>query len=486
MSSTRGTLLLAALLALSVAGAARPAPQQPPNIVLILVDDLGWRDVGYMGSVYYETPNIDRLASRGMVFTNAYANAPNCAPTRASLLSGQYTPRHGIYTVAPSNRGDVARRKFDVRETETRLSLEVVTIAEALKERGYATASVGKWHLGGEGHLPTDQGFDVNVGGYRSGSPPSYFWPYERTRNDGTVGAVPGLRAGGEEGEYLTDRLTDEALDWMEQNAGGPFFLYLSHYAAHAPIQAKPVLAQKYRRKRGANGHENPRYAAMIESVDDSVGRVVRKLDELGVANDTLLIFFSDNGGLGTVTSMQPLRGSKGMLYEGGIREPLIIRWPGHTVPASATDIPVIGTDFYPTLLQISGAPRPAQPLDGVSLVPLIDNASRSPDQSALQRLADRPLYWHFPAYLEAGAMMGPWRTTPVAAIRRGNFKLLEFFEDGHLELYDLAADIGEQNDLSDTMPDTTRELHELMQRWREDVGAYVPTELNPDYVPGR
>jgi arylsulfatase A-like enzyme len=213
---------------------------------------------------------------------------------------------------------------------------------------------------------------------------------------------------------------------------------------------------------------------------------VVRKLDELGVANDTLLIFFSDNGGLGTVTSMQPLRGSKGMLYEGGIREPLIIRWPGHTVPASATDIPVIGTDFYPTLLQISGAPRPAQPLDGVSLVPLIDNASRSPDQSALQRLADRPLYWHFPAYLEAGAMMGPWRTTPVAAIRRGNFKLLEFFEDGHLELYDLAADIGEQNDLSDTMPDTTRELHELMQRWREDVGAYVPTELNPDYVPGR
>jgi len=467
------------------AAASDGASQGPPNIVFILIDDLGWRDVGFMGSEYYETPNIDRLAGRGMVFTNAYANGPNCAPSRASLMSGQYTPRHGIYTVAPSNRGAANERRFQVQETETRLSHDVVTIAEALQARGYATASMGKWHLGAEGHLPTDQGFDVNVGGNQWGSPQGYFWPYERERNNGTVARIPGLQEGGEEGEYLTDRLTDEALRWMEQNADGPFFLYLTHYAVHTPIQAKPRLARKYRDKAGSNGQENPRYAAMVESVDDSVGRVVRKLDELGVADNTLLVFFSDNGGLGTITSMAPLRGSKGMLYEGGIREPLIVRWPGHTTPGSVSDVPVIGTDFYPTLLQAGGAPTPDQPLDGLSLVPLIDNAAAGADR-APQVFADRALYWHFPAYLEAGQMIGPWRTTPVAAIRQGDFKLIEFFEDDRLELYNLAVDIGEEQDLAALMPDKTNQLHELMKVWRESVGAYVPAELNPEYDPGR
>jgi arylsulfatase A-like enzyme len=459
--------------------------QAPPNIVFIFVDDLGWRDVGFMGSSYYETPNIDRLASRGMVFTDAYANGPNCAPSRASLMSGQYTPRHGIYTVAPSNRGDATRRRFQLRETETELDLAVVTIAESLQTRGYATASMGKWHLGGDGHLPTDQGFEVNVAGDDWGTPQSYFWPYERERGDRVV-AIPHLREGGKEGEYLTDRLTDEAIAWLDQHAGEPFFLYLTHYAVHAPIQAKPGLTQKYRGKPGSDGQQNPRYAAMIESVDDSVGRVMRKLDTLGVADDTVVVFFSDNGGLGTVTSMAPLRGSKGMLYEGGIRVPLIVRWPGHVQPGSSSDVPVIGSDFYPTLLQISGAARPEQPLDGLSLVPLLETDS-SGDTGTPTSFADRALFWHFPAYLEAGARIGPWRITPAAAVRRGDYKLIEFFEDGKLELYDLANDIGEEHDLAASMPDRVGELHELMQSWRESVGAYVPAELNPDYDdPGR
>ncbi len=472
--------VVAALIALLAVTALMAAPQSPPNIVLLYIDDLGWRDVGYMGSAYYETPNIDRLAGEGMVFTSAYANGPNCAPSRASLMSGQYTPRHGIYSVTPSNRGEARLRKFQVRETETALDLRVVTLAEALAARGYATASMGKWHLGGEGNLPTDQGFDVNIAGNDWGSPQSYFWPYERERGDGNIVRIPGLQESGGEGEYLTDRLTDEALAWMEDNVDRRFFLYLTHYAVHTPIQAQPELEKKYRDKPGANGHDNPRYAAMVESVDNSVGRVLGKLDELGIADNTVVIFFSDNGGLGTVTSMSPLRGSKGMLYEGGIREPLIVRWPGFTRPGSISRVPVIGTDLYPSLLEITGAAPPRQVLDGVSIAPLLMG------RPAGIELTDRPLFWHFPAYLEGGRMIGPWRTTPVAAVRMGDYKLIEFFEDGRLELYDLAADIGEERDLSIEMPEKVAELRAVMQQWREGVGAYVPSELNPDYDPGR
>ena len=477
--------------------------QRPPNIVFILIDDMGWRDVGFMGSEYYETPNIDRLAAEGMVFTNAYANGPNCAPTRASLMSGQYTPRHGIYTVAPAARGDTKNRRLLVEETETTLDLEVVTIAEALQTVGYATASVGKWHLGGPGHLPTEQGFDVNIGGNARGAPASYFWPYERETAQGNVVRIPGLRAGGEEGEYLTDRLTDEALAWMEKNADRPFFLYLTHYAVHTPIQAKEQLAEKYRAKAGSNGQQNPGYAAMIESVDESVGRIVHKLDELGVADNTVVFFFSDNGGVGTITSMAPLRGMKGMLYEGGIREPLIVRWPGHTESGSSADTPVIGVDFYPTFLELAGAGRPDQVLDGLSMVPLLDagaaamvpllaavaaraGADLSGRAAELAAFAERPLFWHFPAYLEGNRNTdGPWRTSPVGAVRQGDYKLIEFFESGTLELYDLGEDLGEANDLAAEMPAKVEELHALMRSWRESVGAYVPTELNPDFDPG-
>ncbi len=448
--------------------------QRRPNFVFILIDDLGYKDVGFMGSKYYETPNIDRLAKQGMVFTNAYANAPNCAPTRACILSGQYTPRHGVYTVGTSERGPAALRKLIPIPNRTTLPREVVTIAEALKPAGYVSASIGKWHLGSDPEFgPRAQGFDVNVAGNAAGSPRSYFSPY---RNKD----LPD----GPKGEYLTDRLTDEALKFIEANKSKPFFLYLPHYAVHTPLRGKQELVEKYRQKPPADGQRNPVYAAMIESVDQSVGRIMAKLDELGLAENTVVVFFSDNGGVGgyrelgimqnEITSNAPLRGGKGMLYEGGIREPMVVRWPAAVKPGTVCHEPVIGIDFYPTFLEIAGVDPPAgHVLDGESLVPLLKQTGK------LKREA---IFWHFPAYLQA--RNGTWRTTPAGVIRQGDFKLIEFFEDGTLELYNLSEDIGEKNNLAQKMPDKVRELHERLVRWREEIGAPVPTERNPKYNP--
>ena len=460
-------LILALTLVFTPGCAEAPAP---PNIVFIYIDDLGWRDVGFMGSTYYETPHLDRLAEGGIVFTNAYANAPNCAPSRASLLTGLYTPRHGIYTVARPARGQARLRKLIPTPNTTALDTSFVTLAEALKTAGYATAHVGKWHLGGDGHRPQDQGFDVNIAGDAKGHPASYFYPYERGSS-----AVPGLREGGHEGEYLTDRLTDEALRFIETHARQPFFLYFAHYAVHTPIRAKETLVEKYRRKPGDAVHNNPTYAAMVESVDESVGRVLGMLDERGLTDNTIVVFFSDNGGYGPATSMAPLRGSKGMLYEGGIRVPLAVYAPGLLPEVRRDDTPVIGTDLYPTLLAMAGVPLPPdQPFDGVNLRPLLtDGTPPTP----------RALHWHFPAYLQGYSdTPGPWRTTPAAAIRQGDFKLIEFFEDHRLELYNLRTDPGEQNNLTETMPDKTQELHALMQSWRNSLNAPVPSALNPAY----
>lgn len=440
-----------------------------PNVVIIYIDDLGWRDLGFMGSEYYETPHIDRLAAQGIVFTNAYANAPNCAPSRASLLTGQYTPRHGVYTAGSPERGAARLRRLVPAPSKTALDTSVVTIAEALKAAGYATAHVGKWHLGGLGHLPTDQGFDVNVAGDGRGHVPTHFYPYRRDGNE-----LRDLASTGREGEYLTDRLTDEALGFIEDHRDRPFFLYLSHYAVHTPLQAKDELVAKYREKSGDDEHNEPVYAAMVESVDESVGRIVAKLDELSLSESTVVFFFSDNGGYGPATSMAPLRGSKGMLYEGGIRVPLVVRWPGSFAPGREEETPVIGTDLFPTILEITGAEQPAQPLDGISLLGLLQGGDR---------LEPRALHWHFPAYLEAYRdMEGPWRTTPVAAMRSGDYKLIEFFETGELELYNLRDDIGERVNLAAELPDTLEQLHRLMIGWRRSVGAPVPTELNPAY----
>jgi arylsulfatase A-like enzyme len=447
-------------------GCADPAVR--PNIVLILIDDLGWRDLGVMGSEYYETPNIDKLAGQGMLFTQAYANAPNCAPSRASLLSGQYPPRHGIYTVGSPARGSARNRRLIPVENRTYLARDVVTIAEALQAAGYVTGHFGKWHLGGPGYLPTDQGFDVNVAGSELGTPPSYFHPYR-----GPSGQLLDLAQRGAASEYLTDRLTNEALQFLEQHATQPFFLYLSHYAVHTPIRAKDQDVARFRNKPAVGGQGDPTYAAMVYSVDESVGSVVAKLEELGIARKTVVFFFSDNGGFGPVTSMAPLRGSKGMLYEGGIREPLIASWPGVVEGGSVTRIPVIGSDLYPTILEIAAVEPPAgHILDGISLVPLMT------DREEPQK---RALFWHFPAYLEADrSVTGPWRTTPAGAVRRGRYKLLHYFEENRLELYDLEQDVGERHNLAAMQPDTTSELLRLLAEWRATTGAPLPTEPNP------
>ncbi len=464
-------LTLAGILSLS--GCAEP--DQKPNIVFIFIDDMGWKDVGFMGSTYYETPNIDRLANGGMIFTNAYANAANCAPTRACLLSGQYSPRHGLFTVAGSDRGKPEDRRIIPIKNTTEISLDKITIAEALKPAGYASAAIGKWHIG---HTPKDQGFDVGIDRGDLG------YPYGHYNEDST---------------YLTDHLTDVAVDFIRKNnpkeTGKPFFLYLSHHAVHTPIQAKEELIQKYKNKEGQGCHDHATYAAMVESVDESVRDVNKTLEELGLSENTLVVFFSDNGGHGTFTCQQPLRGGKGMYYEGGIREPMFAYWPGKIKSGSSSEVPVISTDFYPTFLDLAGqAPPESYPLDGESIVPLFA------EEGTLERAS---LFWHFPAYLEAYAGLKEdsrdpiFRTRPVSVIRKGDWKLLLFYEEWMLdggraeiatnnavELYNLASDIGETDNLSNKEVEKRDELLDELLAWIEETGAPVPKEANGEYVP--
>ncbi|MHC4216791.1 MAG: sulfatase-like hydrolase/transferase [Planctomycetota bacterium] len=440
-----------------------------PNFVFILIDDMGWRDVGFMGSTFYETPNIDRLANQGMVFSSAYSNAPNCAPTRASLLSGQYSPRHGIYTVGNSDRGDKKLQKIIPIPNKTTLDSNVTTFAELLKPAGYISASMGKWHLGTDPELgPVSQGFDINIAGDKRGNPGKggYFSPYQNAN-------LPD----GPEGEYLTDRLTEEALKFLETNKDKPFFLYLPHYAVHTPIQAKKKLIEKYKKKTPTGLQKNPAFAAMVESVDQGVGKILAKLDDLKLTRNTVVIFTSDNGGVGgyreigimdkEITHNAPLKAGKGTLYEGGIRVPMTARWPGRIKPRSIT------LDFYPTILEIAGIKKPANHiLDGESIVPLL---------TGKERLKRKAIFWHMPAYLPA---RGGFRTTPAGAIRSGDYKLIEFFEDNRIELYNLKDDIGEQNNLAEKIPAKARELHDLLRDWRKSVKAPVPKTPNPKYKP--
>lgn len=436
-----------------------------PNIVFILADDMGWKDPSFMGNTYHETPNLDRLSKMGTMFTNAYANAPNCAPTRASLMTGQYTPRHGIFTVASAERGKSENRKLVPPVNKHVLAPSFVTFPELLQKAGYTTASMGKWHLGGSPKTnPLAQGFDVNIGGDQRGSPRSYFSPYKNEQ-----------LADGPEGEYLTDRLTDEALSFIEDNQEKPFFLYLTHFAVHTPIQGKKDLVDKYTNKPRPNERHNPAYAAMVESLDDGVGRVMDKLSELGLEENTVVIFFSDNGPYFRASEAAPLRGSKGMLYDGGIREPLVVYWKGHTTAGKVIDEPVIGTDFFPTFLDLAGIKkRKRLTLDGESLLTLLETGER------LERDA---LYWHFPAYLEPyGGMKEKWRQVPASAIRMGDWKLIENFETGRLELYNLKDDIGESKNLAESQPQKVKDMHQALIKWRKSVNAQVPTELNPEY----
>jgi len=462
---TRSWSLLAALasvLCLTGDGLAADAPK--PNFVFILIDDMGWKDLGCYGSTFNETPNIDKLAAQGMRFTNAYAAAPVCSPTRASILTGKYPARLHL-TDFLSGRADRPSQELLRPKALQYLPLEEVTIPRALKPLGYVSASIGKWHLGREPYYPEKHGFDVNIGGTDTGSPPGGHFHFR----------TPTLIARSD-GEYLTDRLTEEAEKFIEKNRDRPFFLYLSHYAVHIPLQAKQALIAKYEGKaKTMPGRHNAVYAAMVESVDEGVGRLVRKLEDLHLTERTVVFFMSDNGGLSVkegpntpATSNVPLREGKGFLYEGGIREPMIVKWPGFTKPGSVCDVPVSSIDFYPTILKMAGAKAaPRQVIDGVSLVPLLRQTGEWGRDA---------LYWHYPHYSNQGGR-------PSGALRKGDFKLIEFFEDGRLELYDLSRDIGEQHDLSATEPEKTKQLHALLVAWRKSVDAQMPT-TNPQYDP--
>ncbi len=433
-----------------------------PNIIYINVDDLGWKDVGYMGSKFYETPNIDRLARQGVYFTNAYAPAANCAPSRACCLTGQYTPRHGIYTVNSSERGDSRTRKLIPVQNNTVLSDHHLTLAESLRQNGYSTAHIGKWHLG---QNPRTQGFDINIAGSLYGHPSSYFSPY---KND--------YIEDGPDGEYLPDRLTSEAIRFISDNRDEPFFLHLAYYSVHTPIQPKPEKIDHYRRKNRSSGQDNPRYAAMVESVDENIGHLLDKLDELHLTENTVVLFTSDNGGVRRITSMAPLRAGKGSYYEGGIREPLIIRWPLKIKRELTCDVPVSGIDFFPTILAMSGTRKPENTvLDGVTILPLLLGKT----------IPQRALYWHFPIYLERGnrETRDPiFRTRPGSVIRYGDWKLHEYFEDGDIELYNLRDDIGEKNNIAGKYKDITDELYHLLDSWRQSIHAPIPTKCNPEY----
>ncbi len=476
------TLLLIFVVSLGSLAAQTPPVATRPNIVFILADDLGWSDLTSYGSSFHETPHLDRLAAQGVRFTQAYAASNVCSPTRASILTGRYPARVGITDWLPGRKSQ-PKDQLLAPALPGHLALEEVTFAEVLRAAGYRTASIGKWHLGEKPeHYPEHQGFDLNFGGSGKGHPPSYFSPHR----------LPNF-PDGPAGEHLDDRLTREAVYFMQRTAaeGRPFLLYLTHYAPHTPLQAKPELIAKYQAKLAAHPpagpafvqhpqdgsvrvvQSHPTYAAMVESLDTSVGRLVAKLDELGLRENTIIVFTSDNGGLSTAegspTSNLPLRAGKGWAYEGGVREPLIVSWPRHLPAGRTSDTIVTSPDFFPTLLDLAGLPaEPAIHVDGASFAPgLRDPAVRT---------ADRPVYWHYPHYSNQ-------RGKPHGAVRAGRWKLIEWFEDGRTELFDLAADMAEAVDLSAAQPDVVRELLGRLRTWRETVGARLPTP-NPSHQP--
>jgi arylsulfatase A-like enzyme len=445
-------------------------PARSPNIVFIMADDLGWTDLGCFGSHYYETPHIDRLARQGVRFTNHH-HCQNCTPTRAALMSGQHGARTGVYTVGGIDRFDWSMRPLRPVENVTALPLDLDTVADQLQKAGYATGIFGKWHIGEKGpHHPARRGFDeaiVTMGKH-----------FNFTTNPDVV--VP-------QGVYLADFLTDKAVDFIARHKDHPFFLYLPHFGVHSPYQAKPKLIERFADKPGVGGHANPTYAAMIASVDDSVGRVMQALDAASIADNTVLVFTSDNGGVGgyvreglkkagDITDNAPLRSGKGSLYEGGIRVPLIIRWPGIAPAATSCDVPTMHVDVFPTFAELAAAPAPRQMLDGESLVPLV----RDPG-GTLRRDA---IFQHFPGYLGSGKNI--WRTTPVSIVQSGDWKLMEFLEDGRLELYHLREDLGEATNLASSRAEKAAEMQARLAAWRDEVRALMPQRQGPDAPTGK
>ncbi len=469
-------LRFASCLLLIVGAAASAGP--PPNVVVILVDDLGWMDLGCQGSEFYRTPNIDRLAATGMRFTDGYASCAVCSPTRAALMTGRAPARLGItdwiraeFQLSarqwPNVRGRFgyhrpadAARPWLTPVNEQRLPHSEITLAELLKPLGYASAFIGKWHLGGRGHLPEDQGFDENHGGWDYGQPPSYFDPY--VQKPRLPMGIPTLEPRNP-GEYLTDREADEAVGFIERNRDRPFLLYLSPYAVHTPIQAKPDLVAEYERSRDGRGQDDPVYAAMVHSVDDAVGRVLGTLERTGLAERTLVVFTGDNGGLdrnGRPTENAPLRSGKGYAYEGGLRTPWLIRWPGVTEPGSVSGEPIASIDLLPTIAAAVGTRPPAdREIDGVDLAPALRGG----------QLPQRSLLWHFPHYRH-----GPGHD-PYSVIRSGAWKLIRFYDPAKTELYNLEADLGETKDLASAEPARVAELAALLEAGLQQSEARMP-----------
>ena len=503
------------LLGAGMAGCSHQKEEKQMNVVFFLVDDLGWKDLGCYGSSFYETPNIDRFAAEGVRFSNAYASCHVCSPSRASILSGKYPASLNLTDWLPG-RLDFHFQKLKNVEINQHLPYEGITLPKVLQQNGYKTAIFGKWHLGEDSASTARQGFDVHVPDWNKGWPnKGYFSPY----------GLKGLE-GGPDGEYLTDRLTTEALKYIEVNKERPFFLYLSHFAVHDPIEGRPDLVEKYRKKPGKTPitqspfvlegnpdagakpdrsvqHEgyrifpdqtvkikqqqdNVEFAAMVESMDESFGRVLDKLDELGISGNTIVIFYSDNGGMSAAnfydpehhfsedrldqefsTSNLPLRAGKGWLYEGGIRVPLIIKWPGKSLRGVVCDVPVTGPDFFPTILEMLGIQdQTNQNIDGFSMAPLL-KGEKQIDREAI--------FWHFPHYSNHGMQ------SPGGAVRSGDYKLLEYFENNTVQLFNLKEDMEEQHDLSPSEPEKVKELQDMLRQWRERVGAKM-MEPNPEY----
>lgn len=451
------------LLALFLAAAIGAEAGRPPNVIVILVDDLGQTDIACYGSRFYETPHVDQLAKDGVRFANGYSACTVCSPTRAALLTGKYPARlHLTDWIAGHER---PKAKLRIPDWQKFLPFEEITLAEQFKAAGYATASIGKWHLtpalkeGDEAYYPEKHGFDVNVGGYARGQPPSYVAPYR----------IPTLPEG-PAGEFLTDREANEAVKFIEANKAKPFFVYLPHYAVHTPLGGKAAVIGKYQAKAAKSPdlkQRNATYAALVESVDDALGAIRATLRRLNLEDNTIIVFTGDNGGLLPITDNAPFRVGKGSAYEGGVRVPFIVCWPGVTKPGLVETTPAITVDLYPTLLELTGI-KPMQSLvDGVSLAPLLRTGAK-PDRDAL--------FWHYPHYHPGGA-------TPYSAIRSGDFRLVHFYEDGRDELYDLANDVGETKDLASAQPERAKALRARLDAWLKAVDAQLPSK-NPDHDP--
>lgn len=435
----------------------------PPNVIVILVDDMGQTDLSCYGSKFYETPHVDQLAKDGVRFANGYSACTVCSPTRAALLTGKYPARlHLTDWIAGHVR---PKAKLQIPDWRKFLPFEEITLAEQFKAAGYATASIGKWHLtpalkeGDEAYYPEKHGFDLNVGGYARGQPPSYHAPYK----------IPTLTEG-PKGEFLTDREAAEAVKFIEANKEKPFFLYLPHYAVHTPLGGKPDVIAKYQAKVAKLPdlkQKNATYAALVESVDDSLGTIRAALKRLKLDENTIIVFTADNGGLLPVTDNSPFRVGKGSAYEGGVRVPLIIHAPGVTKAGTVDQTPAMTIDLYPTVLELAGV-KPLQSLvDGISLAPLLKSGAK-PDRAEI--------FWHYPHYHPGGA-------TPYSAVRSGDFRLVHFYEDGRDELYDLANDVGETKDLASAQPALAKTLRTRLDAWLKSVDAQLPTK-NPDHDP--